>query len=130
MFQTYTNLPACPRLQNLYKRYTMLQRISFHTVYICQFSLPPVCRKVKNIKDSLAHIPSILTVDFSSPPHPTPDRYTQLQGHKPCAQNYGVCFWFQRERERGGERMALSHQHSSPVSLDPFFPLHVTSIKF
>lgn len=65
----------CPRtfvcLHNLHKSYIMLQRISFHIVYVCQFSLPPICRKVENIKDSLAPSPS---VDFSYPPL----RYTDL----------------------------------------------------
>lgn len=88
----------------------MLQRISFRIVYVCQFSLPPICRKVENIKDSLApRRPSI--------------SHTPLQ----------IQTWYPKVRRvflvSVRERIALSHQHSSPASSDPpfFFSLSLSS---
>lgn len=106
----------CPRtfvcLQNLHKSYIMLQRISFRIVYVCQFSLPPICRKVENIKDFSC---SLAVRRFLIPP-----------------LNSNTQTWYPKLRRvflvSVRERIALSHQHSSRASSDPFFSLQ--PIKF
>jgi hypothetical protein len=103
-------------LQSLDKSYIMLQRISFRVVYVCQFSSPPICSKGENIKDSLA---LWLSVNFPYPPSNS-DTVT------------GPQTWYPKLRRvflvSVREKMALSHEHSSPACSGPFFLLQ--PIKF
>ena len=116
---------ACPRtfirLQSPYKRYTKLQRVSFRIVYVCQFSLPPLCWKVENIKDLLA---PLTLVHFSYPPRPI---HTAKGSGTPKLGRVFLVLLREKEKENGVITSTQFTCFPRPI----FFPLHLFQpIKF